>query len=235
MSYLFDPLAAAKRRNDIRYSQRYLMSKIVDGVRDVDWTKLTDAVHAAGAPAPLAGASLKMFFDSNHKVDVANELAAMVRGESDKYGVVLSGRPRTGKTSLAIAAMRYALRHALCVRFVGYEEYIRLMQRRLDLQKSGSSGDEYLTLMEEWEQDRYDLERVYDLLVIDDYARINAPEFLVQDFHTLLRHRYDAGLYTIIVSNMTREQLIKVMNERLTAFLRSEFHQFAFDESAVIA
>lgn len=235
MTYLFDPAAAEKRRNDIRYAQRFRMSKLVDGVREVDWSQLTNAVHAAGAPAPLAGASLKMFFDSNHKVDVADALAEMVRGESDKYGVVLSGRPRTGKTSIAIAAMRYALRHGNCVRFVSYEEYLRLLQRRLDIQKSGSTGDEYLSLMEEWEQERYDLERVYDLLVVDDYARITAPEFFTQDFHTLLRHRYDAGLYTIVVSNLSREQLREVMNERLSAFLRSEFRQFGFDEASRIA
>lgn len=241
MMFMNDPIAADKARSDERYTQRFALSEIKDGERVINHDKLSDVlVQRCGAPLPLAGHTLREYLEGPNRkhqkaAEQVKEFMMQTTQPFSSHGLYMSGLPRTGKTSLAVAAMRMGLRKGLCVRFVSADSFIRFYQDRIELSKNAQEFDDVGERLDSWNRERWYLERVYDILVFDDFGRMTTAEYFANELHPLIRHRYEAGLRTIITSNVTKGEVPAMIDDRMREFLRSEYTEIKFADDAVVA
>lgn len=208
------------RRDTIRYRQGLALSvgpqvfnpKLMP-------TMLTDVV---GVPSPLA----KLFPTFSAMSDAQSRALAMA---TEGGSIILSGATRTGKSAIAARVVGLAAASGRTCRWLSYEALMTFLQQRLELSKHGHLyADEFADRMDAWWTLWWELQAVYEVLVIDDIGRTAAPEFFRAELPSLLRARHDNGVDTILTTNLSRDAFIALWDERLTEFIRSEFLQITF-------
>ncbi|WP_158812904.1 ATP-binding protein [Streptomyces rimosus] len=143
-------------------------------------------------------------------------------------GVMLSGDPGRGKTTEACAALvSVCTRYKVDGHFIRFSDYIEAKTRHISTSSKvdkGLGGELALAAVERFEE----LEaRLYSvpLLVLDDVGKEHrtASGYATGQFTTLLRHRYDAMLPTIVTTNLRGGEWAAVYDESAASFAMEAF------------
>lgn len=201
----------------------------------ITWSNLPATLAALGAPARLAQWSKHGIDESGEAKQMeaiarlAELIDAIAVGERpQKAGALLVGNTSTGKTTIAVAALRVAIRRSLTVKFFNYEAFIEFHQKRLEMSKNADRFDDFADRMDEWHRHQWLARKIYDIVVIDDIGRVaDVPNIFKQEVHSLLRARFDAGKFTIITTNLSPEAW-RSWDERMADFVQREFMVVGF-------
>lgn len=119
-----------------------------------------------------------------------------------KRNLIMVGRTGTGKTHLACAVARNALDKRKYARYITSEDMAS------DIANSWKRTDDS-------EASAIYRFTEYDLLILDEYGLHDRHENRLQLIHKVLYARYDAGKATMLISNMTLQELQLDLGDRL--------------------
>lgn len=136
-----------------------------------------------------------------------------VKGWTLGSSLLLSGPSGSGKTWVAVAAM-YALLSSstppISARFVDTDDYIEAIKDSFD-----SNG--YLPEMYSNPHLLKMIKGVFDVVVLDGLGQERQTEFAKHEIGTLLRHRHDHNLTTIVTSTLDLMEIRNIYGERVSA------------------
>lgn len=142
------------------------------------------------APDRAATAKVEAWLDANPFATATN--------------LLLAGEPGTGKTGLAIAALRRVHDNGIyTVRFANVPDWLELMR-----------PSEFPERRAEAEQIRRACERC-GLLCLDDLGAEKPSEWVTSQIYAIINVRYDAGLPVIVTTNATRRDLAAMYGDRV--------------------
>jgi DNA replication protein DnaC len=133
---------------------------------------------------------------------------AMAQG-CERPGLIIWGSTGTGKTTVALIAMRYMAAAGQSVAWVDYTDLIKRVQSTYDRDRhTGPSEDEILAALVK-----------ADLLVIDDMGSAAsdrpASENRVEIMFRIINGRYASSGRTIITTNLTPDHLRRQFGDRI--------------------
>lgn len=223
----------------IAYERRLLLDRAHGlGRPEGPFSSYSDAVYSCGAPHQLRDRRLAAFEDAETfkaAAEYVPQLRKFVEGDDPLQGVVMLGEPTTGKTSLAVAMMRKALSLGKTARFISFDQYGKFLTTWIELSSNSRAYDDYAERADGWRRELWRMQRVYELLVIDDVGRGTAPDFVLNDLHELVRERTgNEGCRTVLTSNLTVADFRSRIGEAFAAFLQREFNRFAFTRDDIL-
>ncbi|MGE8653482.1 MAG: ATP-binding protein [Acinetobacter gandensis] len=130
-----------------------------------------------------------MLFTSDFKKDI-------------KRNLIMVGRTGTGKTHLACAVARNVLENRKYARYITSEDIAN------EIANAWKKADDS-------EANAVQRFADYDLLIVDEYGLHDRHENRLQLVHKVLYERYDQAKPTMLISNMTIEDLQKDLGDRL--------------------
>ena len=119
-----------------------------------------------------------------------------------KRNLIMVGRTGTGKTHLACAVARNVLESRKYARYVTSEDIAN------EIANAWKKADDS-------EANAVQRFADYDLLILDEYGLHDRHENRLQLVHKVLYERYDQAKPTMLISNMTIEELQKDLGDRL--------------------
>jgi DNA replication protein DnaC len=192
-------------------------------------TSIDSALRYIGVPHHLVERKLRDF-RGTYMDQHASDFLAQEMGP----GLVMVGKAGTGKTSFAGAMCRTMLKNAHTARFITMDDFTRHHTGRIDLSKNSVQYDDFAERMGEWELERWRMEQVYELLVIDEVqGHASVPLFVLDELGTLVRKRVgSAGCFTVMTSNRPLDDLTDYLGERFGSFVRRELRTVRMTEPA---
>lgn len=179
-----------------------------------DVEKMVREKHFAGAMLPKrhAQSGFTQFVVSNSgqqeaKVGCYNYVKNFIAG--DKQNLIMVGRTGTGKTHLAAAVARNALNKGKRARYVTSEDMANKIANAW-------------TQFDDTEANAIHKFTEYDLLILDEYGLHDRHEKRLELVHKVLYARYDANKPTMIISNLTLDDLRKDLGDRLWSRLQHD-------------
>ena len=134
-------------------------------------------------------------------------------------GLYLSGDTGTGKTHLAVAALRELVtENNLSGLYLNYDVFCDMVydSRTMDGDLPEMYGNPHLL--------RY-ARRVYDVVVLDNLNADRGTDFLIKMTMDFIQARYDSQLPTIFTSMYRPDKLAGLFNSRIASMIRqSSFH-----------
>lgn len=138
-------------------------------------------------------------------------------------GLVLTGQAGSGKSSFAAAWCRKMLSLKYSVRFITIEEFAKFHTSWIEVSRNAARIDDYTERADEWHEEQWRMQQVYELLVVDDVMRSKVPDFILDELHSTLRKRVGSkGCFTIITANRSMTDLSSYLGDRFGDFLRRE-------------
>ncbi|WP_168377691.1 ATP-binding protein [Acinetobacter cumulans] len=119
-----------------------------------------------------------------------------------KRNLIMVGRTGTGKTHLACAVARNVLESRKYARYITSEDIAN------EIANAWKKADDS-------EANAVQRFADYDLLIVDEYGLHDRHENRLQLVHKVLYERYDQAKPTMLISNMTIEDLQKDLGDRL--------------------
>ncbi|WP_159048628.1 ATP-binding protein [Streptomyces sp. NRRL F-4489] len=143
-------------------------------------------------------------------------------------GVMLSGEPGRGKTTQACAALVSICRkYQVDGHFIRFSDYVQSKTKSFTLHNKVDKGLGGEAAIAETERFAELETRLYTvpLLVLDDVGKEHrtASGYAAQQVTTLLRHRHDAMLPTIITTNLRGGEWAAVYDESTASFAMEAF------------
>lgn len=153
-----------------------------------------------GIPPHYRDASFENFScrvpgDPNDYDRLSSALIAAKRFAEDypfgkRKGLFLQGRPGSGKTHLAVAAMRVLLAKGFDVVFFDYQTLLDRMRSNFD--RASGPGDAHVL----------QTAREAEVLVLDDLGAHRETEFVVDAVTGIITHRYNEDMALIATTNL---------------------------------
>lgn len=190
-------LSEENRRKNILAHELVGMITGDDGVPDYD--KLDQVLLKAKVPPGLCDVRLNDVPDRVSAEKLKEKSKDWFDGNRRMVGVVIEGPGRSGKSTLAAGVARFfARRH----RPVAWRRAVDLVERNYELTRNDDVDyDEAM-----WE--RWHLEMVYDLLVIDAFEATALTDYSSRFMQNLVHCRADYGLYTVITTSRLPESTV---------------------------
>ena len=165
------------------------------------------AKHFAGAflPSRYAECGFKNYLVANEgqkaaKAQCAKFASGFIHGQT--ANMIMVGRTGTGKTHLACAIARNILSQGKYARYTTSED----MANSIATAWTRADDSEAAAVYRFTE---------YDLLIIDEYGLHDQHETRLKLVHKVLYARYDAKKPTLLISNMTVQELKNNLGDRL--------------------
>lgn len=137
------------------------------------------------------------------QVQVRNQVVEFAKSMTRREvsNLVMVGSTGTGKTHLSCATARTIMAKGLHARYIT-SEYL---------------ADEIVEARKRDDSERNVIQRYteYDLLILDEYGLHDREAWRLEKVHRVLYSRYDANKSTMIVSNMTLQELRNDLGDRL--------------------
>ena len=164
-------------------------------------------LHFAGAMIPSRHAesgfknyTAKLSGQKNALAECIGFSKSMIAGQ--KRNLIMSGKTGTGKTHLSCATARTLLNKGIYVRYITSEDMAN------DIANAWKKTDDS------------EASAIYrftdtDLLILDEYGLHDRHENRLQLVHKVLYARYDAKKPTMLISNLTVQQLKEDLGDRL--------------------
>lgn len=144
-------------------------------------------------------------------------------------GVLLTGPPGTGKTTLTAATLLQVYRqNHLPIAFISFSDYIDDTIELMRLEKRGDDVDVLTQLEALGARINHAVQAPVTLL--DDVGRehrAHGSEFVANELYRLLRHRHRNGLPTLVTSNLPETKWGDVYDESMGSFIQEAFDTFA--------
>lgn len=141
----------------------------------------------------------------------------MPKNMEDGMGLYISGDVGTGKTHLAVAALKEVVsKHELSGFYITYDKLCEMIynsENNGDLPEM--FGDIHLL--------KY-LHRVFDVLVIDHLNADRLTDYMVKKTNDLIQSRYDSQLPTIFTSLDRLDKLPSLFNARIASMIRASVY-----------
>lgn len=164
--------------------------------------------HFAGAMLPkrhensgFRNYTTELAGQKNALLQTASYAKKIVNG--DVVNLVMVGSTGTGKTHLSCATARTLLAKGKYARYITSEDMAQKIMKAWDKDTKDQSE---ASVIYEFTQ--------YDLLILDEYG-MHDREKRLELVHKVLYSRYDACKATMLISNMTLEQLKNDLGDRL--------------------
>lgn len=150
-------------------------------------------------------------------------------------GLTLTGPPGSGKSLIAAevlqAAMDYLMKDVrlgqeiLIGKWVSADNYARLLFKRMELKDLMLKGDydRYVERFTEVDRVLGLMRSRFQVLVLDDLGaeqQSDRTHFVEGELDRLIRQRGDAGMPTIVTTNLSMDKLAERYSESLRSFLR---------------
>lgn len=134
------------------------------------------------------------FATSNVEKAIIERCESFAGGQDNEHGLYLYGEFGSGKTGLAIGIIQAAMQRGEDAVFI---RSLDLLDRlRKAIARGNDEGDRLLHLC-----------KTVMWLALDDLATERPTDFVIEKLQSLLEARRDAGLYTIITSNLHLREL----------------------------
>jgi DNA replication protein DnaC len=148
------------------------------------------------------------YFDTARRTyQAALDFVAEFKKNSNCDGLLISGPVGSGKTFLACCIANALLAEGLLVLFVIVPDLLD----RLRAAYTPNSGSNLI------EQDLLETARQVPLLILDDLGSHNYTEWVRNKLYSILNHRLNYCLPTIITTNINLEDLDEFLGERTTS------------------
>lgn len=164
-------------------------------------------VQSAGVPARFAGRLLTEFEDIEQYQAAIGAVRTAFRGRVPNQvfqigGLHLAGAVRTGKSSFAGAVCALAIK---CNTTVQWLPYPKLIEHHVADVRLRFEDEEYVEKVDQLREEEHGWSELYELLVIDDVEQVAPPANVQQrvrdSLHTIVRRRWENGLFTVITTN----------------------------------
>ncbi|MDH6110216.1 DNA replication protein DnaC [Kitasatospora sp. MAP12-15] len=209
------------------------------------WKSIDDVPSLLSLPAKHRAFGIDQLTPTEYNPDEYKTVAAWVENLSDQQhrdglspadtegygqGLYLSGPYGTGKTTIAAAALVSVYRAGNSVGFIRFTDLLAAHrpapgnERRLedDLERKEEAGQ-----LQGWKK----LAREAGVLLIDDVGQereIKGSEFAEDILTSTLRSRFNAGLPTMVSTNLTLDRWRARYGDALASFIHEAFAHFLF-------
>lgn len=134
--------------------------------------------------------------------------AAINAPRSSKRGIVLTGNPGTGKTSLAVAILREWCRRTEGKRSCLFLEFSSLIE---DIKRGYSDDEQSIDLNAIAEGNEF--------IVLDDLGQVRATEWVQSQYYSLINAVYIHRCRLVITTNIPEEQFDKTLSAAILSRL----------------
>lgn len=165
--------------------------------------KHVDAAHRFGMGGRYVNASLSKWNANAKHASYVNEWL-----KKPKNFLVLSGKPKTGKTYFCAAIANFLLEQKKVVKYYNSHRLIEEIQKSLS--KDGNPYDSIAKMAAQ------------DFFILDDLGSSLNTEWQKEMFLDLVDQRYSNHKPTIITSNLNQEDLKATLGERTSRRVFSE-------------
>lgn len=193
---------------------------------------MDDRLRYVGVPEQLVPRRLREFDERTpHLSELSEKMRSCLFDNDDPSktftpplpGLVLTGQAGSGKSSFAAAWCRKMLSLTYCARFITIEEFAKFHTSWIELSRNSHKLDDYSERYDEWHEEQWRMQQVYELLVIDDVARSAVPQFVLDELHSTIRKRVGSlGCFTIVTANLSMTKMSEYLGDRFGDFLRRE-------------
>lgn len=174
---------------------------------EIEVNRMVREKHFEGAKLPVRHANngfRDYVISNNGQMNAKQQCMAFTSDfkKNIKRNLIMVGRTGTGKTHLACAVARNVLESRKYARYVTSEDIAN------EIANAWKKADDS-------EANAVQRFADYDLLILDEYGLHDRHENRLQLVHKVLYERYDQAKPTMLISNMTIEELQKDLGDRL--------------------
>ncbi len=123
--------------------------------------------------------------------------------QTPKHGMYFYGLPGQGKTGLAISIIQAVMRRGEDALFIRSSNLFDRLREAIHKSKSANNYKEYEPLYDEMLM----MVKQVKWLALDDLAVEKPTDYVIKELKTIIEHRMDYELYTIITSNLSLKDL----------------------------
>lgn len=147
---------------------------------------------------------------------VTKWVSQMPENMEDGMGLYMSGDVGTGKTHLAVAALKAVVsKFELSGFFITYDKFCEMVYDSRDGELPEMYGEENLL--------KY-IYRVFDVVVIDNFNADRVTDYMIKRTGDLIQARYDSQLPTIFTSTERIDKIPSLFTPRIASMIRASVY-----------
>jgi hypothetical protein len=196
------------RQDTLRQQQQMLRQQLhvlqwyQDGQPNKD--NMPALLEAAGVPVTYWGAAVKDIKSAQWSLGIDQWEEKYRNGNKSQPNLYFLGDRTKGKSYASAAVLR---KMALRKKVVGWRNWGKMVQSHYDrIRLANLKGEEYADAIFSEAEERWLLQDVIQILVIDDVDLGGTQDFILDDMYALLKYRTDNSLRTVMNGRLVSGQ-----------------------------